>query len=151
MFKATSDPKRPTIAPKTEDSPPHLNFAPYENALAKLTEAAGRYRAAAAAGSPNSETSQTLGPVNAKLRNAERRLLDDAGLPGRSWYRHLLYAPGVYSGYDVKTVPAVREAIEGKRWSEADAEIVRVSRALDSMASLVREAAEGLGSARAGR
>ena len=144
VFRATLDPKRPTIAPKAEEAPPHLNFAPYENAMVGLREAASRYGAAAAAASSGAASAAGLASVNTKLRNAERRLLDEAGLPRRSWYRHLLYAPGVYSGYDVKTVPGVREAIEGKRWAEADVEIARASRALESMATLVRDAADGL-------
>ena len=62
------------------------------------------------------------------------------GLPGRPWFKHLLYAPGVYTGYDVKTIPGVREAIELKRYQEADAEIVRVAQALTAQAGLVDRA-----------
>lgn len=56
----------------------------------------------------------------------------------------MLYAPGVYTGYEVKTVPGVREAIEWKRWAEADAEIVRVARVLQSESELITSAAEEL-------
>jgi N-acetylated-alpha-linked acidic dipeptidase len=71
-------------------------------------------------------------------------LLGNEGLPKRPWYRHLLYAPGYYTGYGVKTMPGVREAIEQKQWKDADAEIVRVASALDREADLVTRAAAAL-------
>ncbi len=50
----------------------------------------------------------------------EHKLTDPPrGLPWRDWFRHFVYAPGVLTGYGVKTLPAVREAIEGGRWAEA--------------------------------
>ena len=64
------------------------------------------------------------------LIDSERQLTSAEGLPRRPWFKHLLYAPGVYTGYDVKTMPGVREAIEARAWAEADAEIVRVAKAL---------------------
>jgi N-acetylated-alpha-linked acidic dipeptidase len=74
------------------------------------------------------------------LIDSERSLTNAAGLPRRPWFKHLLYAPGVYTGYDVKTVPGVREAIELKRYQEADAEIVRVAEALTAQAALIDRA-----------
>jgi N-acetylated-alpha-linked acidic dipeptidase len=68
---------------------------------------------------------------------AERQLIDPAGLPRRPWYQHLLYAPGFYTGYAVKTVPGVREAIEQKEYSSAEAEIGRVAKALEREAMLL--------------
>jgi N-acetylated-alpha-linked acidic dipeptidase len=50
----------------------------------------------------------------------EQALTDPAGLPTRPWFKHMIYAPGMLTGYGVKTVPGVREAIEGRRWDEAD-------------------------------
>jgi N-acetylated-alpha-linked acidic dipeptidase len=68
---------------------------------------------------------------------AERQLTDDAGLPKRPWYRHLLYAPGFYTGYAVKTMPGVREAIEQKEYAGAEIEIARVAKALEREAALL--------------
>ena len=73
-----------------------------------------------------------------------QRLTNDAGLPRRPWFKHLLYAPGVYSGYGVKTVPGVREGIEQKKYSEAEQEIVRVGKALQDEAALIDSAAQML-------
>ena len=82
--------------------------------------------------------------LNRQLLDSERRLIDPAGLPRRPWYKHLLYAPGVYTGYAVKTVPGVREAIEAKDWAEADAEVVRVSNALAAESAHIDELAKVL-------
>jgi N-acetylated-alpha-linked acidic dipeptidase len=145
VFAATNDPRRPLVAPALEPAPPALNFAPLENAAAALTAAAGRYQKALASASPRlSGHAAAIRAVNAKLTQSERQLLDPAGLPHREWYRHLLYAPGFYTGYDVKTLPGVREGIEQRQYKEAEAEIVRAARALEREASLVEAAAAEL-------
>ena len=74
-------------------------------------------------------------------------MTNDDGLPRRSWYKHLLYAPGVYSGYGVKTVPGVREGIEQKKYAEAEQEIARVAKALEDESALIESAAQLLESA----
>ena len=74
------------------------------------------------------------------LIESERRLTDSAGLPGRPWFRNMIYAPGFYTGYGVKTLPGVREAIEQKRWQEADEQIQRAGRILTREADLLDEA-----------
>jgi len=75
--------------------------------------------------------------VNARLIQSERQLIDADGLPRRPWYRHLLYAPGYYTGYAVKTMPGVREGIEQKAYAEAEREVARVSKALEREAALI--------------
>jgi N-acetylated-alpha-linked acidic dipeptidase len=144
IFRATNDPRRPTIAPPSEDVPPHLNFAPLENALAALEGSAGRYQKLRAAAESRALTVDSLARVNAILIRSERVLTSPEGLPRRPWYKHLLYAPGVYSGYGAKTLPGAREAIELKRYSEADGEIARIAKALLAEAALVDDAAAEL-------
>jgi N-acetylated-alpha-linked acidic dipeptidase len=75
---------------------------------------------------------------------SERLLTNSEGLPHRPWFEHLIYAPGFYTGYGVKTIPGVREAIEQKDWKEADAQILRVSAALERETDLLRKASAGL-------
>jgi N-acetylated-alpha-linked acidic dipeptidase len=146
VFKATLDPRRPTVAPAREEVPPHLNFAPMQNAVDSLAHSAEHYRKAMSQRQATLSDSQTepVRELNARLIESERRLTSDEGLPRRSWYKHLLYAPGVYTGYGVKTVPGVREGIEQKNYAEADAEIVRVAQALQAEAALVESAAQRL-------
>jgi N-acetylated-alpha-linked acidic dipeptidase len=65
-------------------------------------------------------------------------------LPGRPWYKHEIYAPGFYTGYAVKTLPAVREAIEQKKWGEVDADVSTVAQVLADEAALIDAAAAKL-------
>ena len=147
MFKATFDPRRPTVAPVKEEIPPHLNFAPMQNAVDSLTRSARHYQQALSqkqASLGDDAFAAKLGALNRELMETERKLTNADGLPRRPWYKHLLYAPGVYSGYGAKTVPGVREGIELKRYAEADAEIVRVSKALEDESALIESAATQL-------
>jgi N-acetylated-alpha-linked acidic dipeptidase len=136
VYVAANDPKKPMVAPAHQPVPPYLNFAPLDNALDLLTQNTEKYeKALKDAGDKASPT------VNAKLIQSERRLIDDAGLPNRPWFRHMIYAPGFYTGYGVKTIPGVREAIEQKRWAEADVQIARAAKALEREAELLESAA----------
>jgi N-acetylated-alpha-linked acidic dipeptidase len=82
--------------------------------------------------------------VNLDMIRSERLLTDPQGLPKRPWYQHLLYAPGWYTGYDPKTIPGVREAIEAKQWPLANEQIVRVSAALEHEAGLLNQATKSM-------
>jgi N-acetylated-alpha-linked acidic dipeptidase len=147
VFKATLDPRHPTVAPPYEEIPPHLNFAPLQNASHALARSADRYRQALLrkqAVLDQEGTADTLRVLNQELIESERRLTDEEGLPGRPWYKHLLYSPGVYTGYEAKSLPSVREAIEQKKYAEAEQEIIRVARALQDESSLVEFAAQQL-------
>ncbi len=141
VFQATLDPRRPTVAPPKEDVPPHLNFAPLENAVEALTRGADRYAKARAAVEGRAVPPEVLSRVNSRLIRSERVLLSPDGLPRRPWFKHLIYAPGVYAGYGAKTMPGAREAIELKRYSEADGEIARIAKALQDEAALADAAA----------
>ena len=150
VFKATDDPRHPLVAPPVETVPPHLNFAPFENALEEVTRSAAEYRKAleqAAGNSAAKLASASLTDVNHLLIESERKLTNSDGLPNRPWFKHQLYAPGFYTGYAVKTVPAVREAIEQKQWKQADEGIVVVSRVLHDEAELISAAAAKLSAA----
>jgi N-acetylated-alpha-linked acidic dipeptidase len=144
MYEAASDPRRPTIAPPKQPVPPFLNFAPLDNALNALDLAAQRYAKAMTAWSARAASSQGLAALNGKLLLAERKLTNPDGLPRRTWFKHLIYAPGFYTGYGVKTLPGVREGIEEKRYAEADTEIVRVAQALTDYAAAIDDAAASL-------
>src|SRR6266849_605302 len=151
VFKATNDPKRPLVPPPAETVPPHLNFAPFENAVDALTRSAAEYRKALDQANANggpSLASASLAEVNEMLIESERKLTNTEGLPNRPWFKHQLYAPGFYTGYGVKTVPAVREAIELKQWKLADEGIVIVSRVLQDEAALISSAAQKLSGAK---
>lgn len=142
-FRLTSDPRDPVIAPKRQQAAPQLNFAPLLNAVDSLNHASTRYDRAYASAVAAGRASVAKG-VNERLLQAERTLTSSEGLKGRPWYTHMLYAPGFYTGYGVKTVPGVREAIEQGQWQDADREIVRAAAALEREASLVSGLADAL-------
>ena len=146
MFAAIADPRRPLKAPAVERRAAGDQLrAARERGQARCaqrptaTRKGARRRARALAAHAD-----VLRAVNARLIQSERQLTDAAGLPRRPWYRHLLYAPGFYTGYAVKTMPGVREAIEQKQYAEAEAEVVRVARALDRETALIEAAAAAL-------
>jgi N-acetylated-alpha-linked acidic dipeptidase len=147
VFTATSDPELTSVPPKPQDMPPFLNFAPLDNGVAALELSAGRYQRALQAAESNGGTAPahaSLARVNRRIIETERKLIRPQGLPGRAWYRHEIYAPGAYTGYDVKTLPAVREAIEQRQWDEAGKQIEIVGKILEDEAQAIEAAASSL-------
>ena len=136
VFTALSNPWQPTQPPKRADVAPALNFAPLDNALTGLRQSAERYEAAlakaGAAGRPPE--------LNRLLLRFERTLGSTEGLPRRPWYRHLIYAPGFYTGYGVKTLPGIREALEQGYWAEAEREAARIATSLTGAARVIDSA-----------
>jgi N-acetylated-alpha-linked acidic dipeptidase len=147
VFSATTDPMKTFIPPPKESMPPYLNFAVLENASAALSSAAARYQEAlekAQAKGATAFAKTSIQQVNLNLIQSERQLTNAQGLPGRPWFKHQIYAPGFYTGYDVKTIPAVREAIEQNKWEEANAALAEVGGVLDRESALITTAAEEL-------
>jgi N-acetylated-alpha-linked acidic dipeptidase len=157
VFAITSDPRAPSSAPQALEKAPQLEFAPLLNAAELLTRAAQRYEKSytgwvqrggvVQAGRAGGDVS-TLRAINERLVQAERALTSPQGLRNRSWYTHLLYAPGFYTGYGVKTMPGAREAIEQGQWSDANSEIKRIAAVLEAEAALVNQAADALAAVR---
>lgn len=143
VFKAVSDPRNPTLAPRRQQPAPQLNFAPLLNAVDSLNRAAARYEKAYAQALSKGRTAG-FRDINTRLLQAERALTSAEGLNARPWYRHMLYAPGFYTGYGVKTVPGVREAIEQGEWQNVEREIVRAAAAIEREATLVSQIADAL-------
>jgi N-acetylated-alpha-linked acidic dipeptidase len=142
VYTALEDPKKKSVAPAVETLPPYFNFAPLDQASDDLTAAATEYEKAFA-----SNGTKGKGEVNLQLLQAERALVDSAGLPNRNWFQNMIYAPGFYTGYGVKTLPAVREAIEQKEWSDVDKEIARTAAAIEREADVLKSATQTLGGA----
>ena len=144
-FVAMNDPRRPLIPPAREEPPPFLNLAPLENGASRLESAAARFERAYAARSkagPAASDSAGTTQLNALLFRAERTLAAGEGLPRRPWYRQLLAAPGWYTGYAPKIMPGVREAVEARRWVEAETQSAVLGRALVKEAAVLDQASE---------
>jgi len=143
VFTAINDPRRPRVPPQVETVPPALDFTPISRAIEVLTRRAAALDEARAAAAKKT-ASPALAAINAKIAQSEQQLLDAAGLVHREWFKHLLYAPGFYTGYGVKTMPGVREAIEQAQYQSAPAEIARVGRALEREAAWLDSIAKAL-------
>ena len=150
VFAATADPRVKSVPPEREAVPPFLNFAPLDNATDAIARASTEYRKAldkAAANGSATLAKASLADVNEALMESEHKLTLEQGLPGRPWFKHFVDAPGQYTGYEAKTLPAVREAIEQKHWQDADAQIVVTARVLQAEAEHILTVAQKLDSA----
>ncbi len=150
VFVAVMDPRVPMLAPAKEAVPPFLNFAPLDNGLAALQRTTEQYDKALASAMENGGAAlarAALKDANDKLVAVERALTLNEGLPNRPWFKHQIYAPGFYTGYGVKTLPAVRESIEQKDWKLADDEIGKVGKVLENAGEAIQGATTALGSA----
>jgi N-acetylated-alpha-linked acidic dipeptidase len=130
-FVLAADPSHPMLPPPALDPVPHIDFAPLENAVDRLQAAAKAYDDALA------EKGAGLTPDARKrlmglMLTIDQTLAPPVGLPGRPWYKNLVYAPGRFTGYGAKTLPGVREAIEERRWADADRYAKLTADALDA-------------------
>ncbi|HKV42860.1 MAG TPA: transferrin receptor-like dimerization domain-containing protein, partial [Blastocatellia bacterium] len=131
---------------KEQKPPEPVDFSPLKAATLVLRESAMRYHRAMerrrAAGGRGLDHIKRSAALDRALYESERKLTSEEGLPRRPWYRHLLCAPGFYTGYGVKTVPGVREALEEKRWVEVGPQMKNVSAALRAVAGQIDTATQ---------
>jgi N-acetylated-alpha-linked acidic dipeptidase len=132
---------QPKLPPAKKAEVPYLNFAALQNALSNLEKATTALNVAVGAGNIPAAKKALL---NKNLYHAEQALLVEQGLPRRSWYRHSIYAPGFYTGYGVKTLPGIREAIEERNWKEAQEQIESTAAAISKLAIYLDETTQGL-------
>jgi N-acetylated-alpha-linked acidic dipeptidase len=140
MLAAVQDPTQKFVMPIPKVAVPFLNFAPLQNAVARLTVSAKEFQ--------KTNVGKTISPdarrqLDLALMNTERSMTG-SGLPRRDWFRHEIYAPGFYTGYGVKTLPGIREAIEQRNWKEASDEISVVARTIENAADAIDRAAQTL-------
>ena len=119
-----------------------LDLEAVRRANAKLAQFSADFTKAwdHASGKLTTASPDKLEAINRLLLNSERDLVLDPGLPGRPWYRHRIYAPGRYTGYSVKTLPGIREAVEAHKPAEAADQAKQVAQVLDTLADHVKEA-----------
>ncbi len=115
-----ADPKEKFVAPLAKDPVPYISFSNMQNAVSGLEKSSAAFADLYAA---NPKPNTNLAKLNQLMFQAEQKLLSTNGLPRRPWYKHMIYAPGFYTGYGVKTLPGIREAIEQRNWKEAQDQI----------------------------
>ena len=142
-MELAADPTKTFVVPPVKETVPHLNFAPLQNALDHLQHSAREFDRAVAAMAPDTPNAAArTAAVDHILMHAEQALTTAQGLPRRPWFRHAIYAPGFYTGYGVKTVPGVREAIEQRNWKEVAQQMEIVASAVTAYAGEVDRATE---------
>jgi N-acetylated-alpha-linked acidic dipeptidase len=137
LLSAAHDPKEVFIVPAAKEPVPYLNFAPLQNALSKLQNSATNYQIITRSKQTAPSAQKQVDEI---LYRAERALTRGEGLPRRAWFKHQIYAPGFYTGYGVKTLPAIREAIEQRDWKEASEQIEIVARTIENFAAEIDKA-----------
>ncbi len=149
VFADVADPAKTFRAPEAQDPVPYLNFAPLENAVSTLRKSAEEYRKAGhdLEESGRKPAADQLLRLNEIIFRTERALTKPEGLKGRPWFIHEIYAPGLYTGYGVMTLPGVREAIERRQWDEADRQMIVVGKTLEAYSLEIRQATAILQSA----
>ncbi|MDT5293272.1 MAG: N-acetylated-alpha-linked acidic dipeptidase, partial [Acidobacteriota bacterium] len=142
-FRAVFDPTETYVMPQTETPAPGLDFAPLQSALTRLQDSTKRYQAAldAPAAQERLRSRETQAQLDLILMEVEHAMTRDAGLPRRPWFKHQIYAPGFYTGYGVKTLPGVREAVEQHNWKEAGEQIAVAAGTVEQVASEIDRAA----------
>lgn len=140
LFNLAKDPKKTYAAPAKKEAVPFLNFSSLENTMMQFKAACEEFQKLypKATQLPAEKQKQ----LNDILYKAEHSLIQSAGLPRRAWYKHQIYAPGFYTGYGVKTIPGIREAIEQRSWKEAQDNIEIVSITLQAYTREVNRATQ---------
>ena len=136
-FAAVLDPKKAFILPKPKDDVPDFIFKPLQRALDKLNHSANEYERATKDKKLSPAVQSQLDVI---LYQSERALLTKEGLPRRDWFKHQIYAPGFYTGYGVKTLPAIREALEQRKWLEAQNQVEVVAKTIENFANEIDKA-----------
>ncbi|MEO9003322.1 MAG: transferrin receptor-like dimerization domain-containing protein [Ginsengibacter sp.] len=136
-YKLGEDPTKKFIAPVVKADVPYLDFSPLQNALEALKENADSLKVVF---QHKIKSNVVSNDFNKSLYTAEQQLLNETGLPRRPWYKHTIYAPGFYTGYGVKTMPGIREAIEQRQWEEAQEQIAVDARAIIKLSDYLKAA-----------
>jgi N-acetylated-alpha-linked acidic dipeptidase len=140
-YTLAADPTKTFVPPEKKAPVPFFNFAPLQNAVARLEGAASAYDAVLEERMANGGVDGAVaGRLNAILQGMEQRMTREEGLPRRPWFRHMIYAPGFWTGYGVKTLPGVREGIEQREWGEVDQFVGEIAAALDRVSDGIEEA-----------
>ena len=137
-YALAADPTQTYVPPTAKDQVPYLSFAALQNAVREIERSANALDGEIRRVLESGPTPAQEAAVNQVLISTERLMTNDQGLPRRPWFRHQIYAPGLYTGYGVKTLPGIREAIEQRNWEETSEQIglvadmlIRVSEALE--------------------
>ncbi|MGK9126407.1 M28 family peptidase [Olivibacter sp. SA151] len=120
LYALAADPKEPYVQPIPKKSVPNFSFAGLQEGVDSLSKSIQALKERRQTFKGNKKA---LALVNKQLFQAEKSLLLEKGLPRRPWYKHSIYAPGFYTGYGVKTLPGIREALEEGHYQEFEEQL----------------------------
>ena len=136
-FTIAGDPKKTYLPPKRLDEVPAFDFSPLDAAFFRLKASALRYERALSNFEKGSLSAEQKAEINNILKKVDQALIREEGLPRRDWFKNMIYAPGFYTGYGVKTLPGIREGLEQRNWNEVDTYIQEVAKALDRASAMI--------------
>jgi len=139
-FAISSNPKKTYLPPKRLRQVPEFDFKPLDAALVRLSTSAWKYEEALLKFQKGSLLPERKSEINALLRSVDQAFIYSKGLPRRDWFKNMMYAPGYYTGYGVKTLPGIREGLEERKWNEVRVYIKEVSKALDRASENINSA-----------
>tara|TARA_B100001250_G_scaffold7126_1_gene6026 strand:+ start:2373 stop:4655 length:2283 start_codon:yes stop_codon:yes gene_type:complete len=141
-FTIARNPKKKYLAPDRLKQVPDFNFKALEDAFDRLTTSAWNYEIALSKHKKGSLSAEQKSELNDLLKNVEQALTSEKGLPRRDWFKNMIYAPGYYTGYGVKTLPGIREGLEEKKWNEVRDYIQEIAQALDRASAMINSASK---------
>jgi len=139
-YTIAGNPKKTYLPPKRLDAVPEFDFEPLDAAYSRLKASAWNYEKSLNKFKKGSLSAEQKAQINYLLKNVEQSMQRENGLPRRDWFKHMIYAPGYYTGYGVKTLPGIREGLEERNWDEVNLFIGEVAKALDRAASTINNA-----------
>ena len=136
IYQLTADPTKEIIIPKKKEIVPFVDFSALQNALTNLEATIDEFSAIKLENLNHSKKQE----LNAILQKTEQQFITEEGLPRRPWFKHQLYAPGFYTGYGVKTLPGIREALEQRNWEEANDQMTILAKTLNDFDEYLQNA-----------
>jgi N-acetylated-alpha-linked acidic dipeptidase len=141
-FTIARNPKKKYLAPDRLKQVPDFNFKALEDAFDRLNISAWNYEKALSNYKKGSLSAEQKSELNDLLKNVEQALTSEKGLPRRDWFKNMIYAPGYYTGYGVKTLPGIREGLEERKWNEVRDYIQEIAQALDRASAMINSASK---------
>jgi len=141
-FTIAGNPKKTYLPPKRLSVVPDFDFSPLDESHKRLEASAWKYEKALAGVKKGFLSAEKKSQVNQLLREVEQAMTRSDGLPRRKWFKNMIYAPGFYTGYGVKTLPGIREGLEERNWDETHFYILEVAKALDRATAKINAAAD---------
>ena len=139
-FTISRNPNKTYLQPERLGQVPEFDFKPLDDAFARLSSSAWKYEEVLLKFKKGSLSAEKKSEINSLLRKVDQAFTNNNGLPRREWFRNMLYAPGYYTGYGVKTLPGIREGLEERKWDEVRLYINEVAKALDRASNNINSA-----------